>query len=122
MKFLLDESVEYRLSSYLTTLGHNVTAIAHDSPASIEDQTVLTVATHEKRILITNDRDFGELIFRQQLHHSGVIFLRMRGQTVEDKQTRLGQVIAEYADQLHHFLVVTPKRVRVRRNLEQKAA
>jgi predicted nuclease of predicted toxin-antitoxin system len=122
MKFLLDESVEYRLSSYLTKLGHNVTAIAHDYPASLEDQAVLTVATQEKRILITNDRDFGELIFRQQLHHSGIIFLRMRGQAVEVKQTRLGQVIAEYTDQLHHFLVVTPKRVRVRRNLKQKAA
>lgn len=63
MRFLLDESVEYRLAAYLSDHGHDVTAIAHDYPASIDDEVVLAIAEREQRILLTNDRDFGNLVF-----------------------------------------------------------
>jgi len=45
---------------------------------SIEDHEVLEIARAEDRILITNDKDFGELIYRQQLEHTGVILFRLR--------------------------------------------
>jgi len=72
MKFLLDANVEYRLAHFLASLGHDVKTIAHDYPAYLSDKTVLSCAVEEQRILITNDRDFGELIFRQQLSHTGI--------------------------------------------------
>ncbi len=69
MRVLLDESAEFRIAAYLQRRGHDVTAIAHDYPASLSDRDVLTIAYQEGRILITNDRDFGELIFHEQQPH-----------------------------------------------------
>ena len=71
MKFLLDANVEFRLATFLTSLGHDVKTIAHDFPASLTDHEVLALAVKEQRILLTNDRDYGELIFRQHLPHRG---------------------------------------------------
>lgn len=115
MRFLLDESVEYRLASWLSSLGHDVTAIAHDYPGALPDREVLETARRESRILITNDRDFGELIFRLGLSHPGVILLRLGPAPLEDKMARLGQVLSSHGEQLDAFLVVTPRGTRVRR-------
>src|SRR5947209_2070261 len=67
MRFLLDENMEFRVATALRAWGHDVTAIAYDYPHALEDLEVLSLARTERRILLTNDRDFGELIFRQQL-------------------------------------------------------
>jgi predicted nuclease of predicted toxin-antitoxin system len=85
-RFLLDENAELRIGRALTALAYDVKAIAQDYPASLPDHDVLALAVAEDRILITNDRDFGELIFRQGHPHR---------------------------DQLDRFLVVTPRGIRV---------
>jgi len=66
MRFLLDESADFPVAAFLTDRGHDVTSIARDYPSALEDDEVLSIAQKEQRILITNDRDFGELVFRQQ--------------------------------------------------------
>src|SRR6266516_546340 len=78
MKFLLDADVEYRLASYLQSAGYDVKTIARDYPSALADREVLSIAVKEKRILLTNDRDYGELIFRRHLPHCGVIFFRLK--------------------------------------------
>jgi hypothetical protein len=60
MRFLLDENADARLVSYLTDQGHDVTQIATDYPSGLPDEQVLSLAHQEGRILITNDKDFGE--------------------------------------------------------------
>jgi predicted nuclease of predicted toxin-antitoxin system len=124
MKFLLDQNVERRLVSFLKNLGHDVKVVNIDYPAGILDQEVLSSAYKESRILLTNDKgDFGELIFRHHHPHSGVIlFRRMRSGDMLTKQERLSFVLQAYANQLHHFLVVSPTSVRVRKTQIQKAA
>ncbi len=120
MKFLLDENVEYRLASFLRTQGHNITAIGHDYPHGLSDRDVLARAHKEHRILLTNDRsDFGELIFRHHLLHSGVLLFRLKIGDIEMKHVRLQQVLSEYANQLHHFIVITAKKVRIRKSAHQ---
>ncbi|MCL4508491.1 MAG: DUF5615 family PIN-like protein [Chloroflexi bacterium] len=114
MNFLLDESAEFRLAGVLKTKGHDVKAIAHDYSASLTDEAVLAIATREQRILITNDRDFGELIFRAHLPHTGVIYFRLSDQSLKTKLSWLERVLTEYADQLHRFLVVGEQGVRMR--------
>lgn len=71
MRFLLDASADFRLLAYLTDLGHNVATIAHDHPQTLDDVEILAIALADQRVLITNDRDFGELIFRRRLPHAG---------------------------------------------------
>jgi predicted nuclease of predicted toxin-antitoxin system len=113
VRFLLDESADFRLSSFLRSHGHDVTAIAHDYPQSLLDVDVLAIAVREQRTLITNDRDFGEMIVRDGLTHSGVILFRLRTTALRVKLDRMAVVIESYADQLHRFVVVTEGSVRV---------
>ncbi len=107
MKFLLDESAELRLAILLRREGHDVKAIAHDYPHGLPDDDVLALAREEQRILVTNDRDFGELVFRHRLTHSGVIFFRMRDQATTTKLARMQTLLQNYTDRLDQFIVIT---------------
>src|SRR5439155_9442899 len=115
MRFLLDESAELRIAAFLKQAGHDVTSIAEDHPRSIQDHEVLAIANAEQRILITNDRDFGELVFRQQLPHAGVIYFRLPLDTgAEEKINWLARVLRDYAAGLDQFIVIRPSGIRIR--------
>jgi len=122
MKFLFDESVELRLGSFLKAQGHDVKAIATDYTYGTEDEEVLKIAKSEQRILITNDKDFGELVFRYLHPHTGVILLRLKRVPFQMRQERLAEVIATYKHALRHFLIVTLYTVRIRKTVQQEAA
>lgn len=92
-----------------------MTAIAHDYPHALKDQEVLAIAWQEQRILITNDRDFGELLVRQRLAHAGVILFRLHNEDLITKQRWLTYVLTHHARDLHHLIVVTDQKVRIRR-------
>jgi predicted nuclease of predicted toxin-antitoxin system len=116
MKFLLDENTEFRVGVFLEEQGHDVTAIAHDYPASISDREVLAIAFSERRILLTSVHDFGELIFKNKLEHAGVVLFRLTPGDIESKQIWLTHLINQYTDQLTNaFFVVTERGVRMRR-------
>lgn len=115
MRFLLDQSSDARLIRHLHSLGHDANRIARDYPAGLPDSEVLAIAHREGRILVTDDRDFGDLIFQHFHPHSGVIYLRLGDDAdIETKRARIDHVLALYADQLDRFLVVTRDRVRTR--------
>ena len=83
----------------------------------LPDRAVLSIAQAEGRILITNDRDFGELVFRLRQPHQGVILLRLGDYAPLTLITqRVTDVLSRHADKLNQFLVVTPRAVRVRRS------
>jgi len=114
MKFLFDQNFDRRLLSPLLAVGHDVTVVSKDYAAGLPDREVLAIANAEGRILLTNDRDFGELAVDQQLPHSGIIYLRLRRTSAATKLERLLAVLTEFADQLDRFLVVTEHEVRIR--------
>ena len=116
MKFLVDASSDARLVTHLRNLGHDATRIGTEYPPALEDAQVLALAQREQRILITDDRDFGELIFRLRQPHAGVIYLRLETTQLAVRLDRLDYVLSHYADQLAHFIVVTDDAVRVRRS------
>jgi predicted nuclease of predicted toxin-antitoxin system len=114
MKFLLDQSTDARLLPFLRKLGHDVTRVATDYPAGLLDPKILSIARTEGRILITDDRDFGEWVFRFKHPHAGVIFLRLGTYApLELKIARLSFVLTHYKDQLDQFIVVKKESVRV---------
>jgi predicted nuclease of predicted toxin-antitoxin system len=115
MKFLLDESADFPLATFLRTLSHDVTVIAYDYPQALKDREVLAIAQREGRILLTSDRDFGELIFRHQLPHSGVILFRLGAEDISVKVAWLQYVLTHYVEQLGEFIVITDRGVRMRR-------
>lgn len=114
MRFLIDASSDARLVAYLRGLGHDVTRVGSDYPAPLKDTAVLSLAHQEQRILITDDRDFGELVFRQRQPHAGVIYLRLDTTRIGLRIARLAYVLTNYGSFLDQFLVVTTRAVRVR--------
>ncbi|MEW6771931.1 MAG: DUF5615 family PIN-like protein [Bacillota bacterium] len=74
---------------------------------------MLELAEKEGRILITNDKDFGELVFRQKLLSAGVVLLRMKGATGAQKAEAVKKLLEAYGSKLSgYFTVVTAKKCR----------
>jgi predicted nuclease of predicted toxin-antitoxin system len=115
MKFLFDQSADFRLIPYLRHLGHDVQAVSRNYPPGLADEDILKIARKEQRILIVADRDFGELIFQQGLAHAGVIFFRLPGAKLQTKIDQLNTVLVEHTDDLKRgeFLVVAPGQIRI---------
>ncbi len=114
MRFLLDENVDIRLATFLRSLDHDVATLVHDFATRLEDEEVLALARRERRILITNDVDFGDLVVRRRLPHAGLILFRLSSVEYHVKQDRLAHVLAHYAANLHQFLIVSDRSVRIR--------
>ncbi|MCC7367972.1 MAG: DUF5615 family PIN-like protein [Chloroflexi bacterium] len=114
LRFLLDESTNHQIAPHLRQLGHDVTAIGQDYPFSLKDRETLEIAAREQRVVITNGRDFGEMVVREGLPHSGVLLLRLGEVTTTQLIRRLDDVLRAHASVMHLFLVVTRARVRVR--------
>lgn len=117
MKFLFDQSADFRLIPYLQGLGHDVLAISRDYPHGLSDEHVLSLARQERRILVVADRDFGELIVQRGRAHAGVIYFRLPGAPLATKVSRLQAVLLDHERDLQEaeFLVVTHAQIRVAR-------
>jgi predicted nuclease of predicted toxin-antitoxin system len=90
--------------------------LAETSPG-IPDAQVLSRASEAGAVLLTADKDFGELVFRQHRVHSGVALIRLAGHAPETKADIVVAAIKAHADELESgFWVVTSKAVRVRRS------
>lgn len=80
------------------------------------DDAIIQKAFAEGRILITNDKDFGEKVYREHHPHRGVIFMRLDDERTLNKVAVLQRLIANYQDQLpDSFVVVTDAAVRFAR-------
>ena len=115
MKFLTDENIGLEVAEFLRGMGHNVRSITETSPGA-SDATVLAKAVREKRILITADTDFGELVYHAGERHAGVVLLRLDDERNANKIKVLKELLDSYADELSgNFVVVTEKNVRIRK-------
>lgn len=118
MILLADENLDRSVIARLRQDGHEVLAVAEMEPG-IEDTTVLTRANERQALLVTEDKDFGELVFRQQLVHAGVVLVRLAGQPAMAKGESLCTVLREHGgEMIRAFTVVSPGVVRIRRGVE----
>ena len=114
MRFLVDESTGAAVVEYLRGLGHDVFAVAEVLPQA-DDVDVLAQAASEERVLITNDKDFGELVFRSGQAHHGVVLFRLRDESPANRVRMLRTVLEQHADRLaNRFIVATERGVRIR--------
>ncbi|MCI0412692.1 DUF5615 family PIN-like protein [bacterium] len=115
MKIVADESVIVPVIVSLRSLGYEVLAIREIQPAA-EDNFVLNLARQENAFLITFDKDFGELVFRQKLLSSGVILVRLKGLSMPTKTRMVCSAIDKYGSQLmQSFTVISARIIRFRR-------
>ena len=114
MNILADECIDRQIVERLRGDGHDVVYIAELAPG-ISDEVVLTQANERHAILLTADKDFGELVFRLHRIHGGVVLLRLTGISPEKKAAIIAEVFHRDAEGLpHNFSVVTPGMVRIR--------
>lgn len=115
MNFVADESCAGPVIRGLREAGHDVVAIAEVAPGAADDQ-VLERALKEKRVLITEDRDFGELVYAHGRSSAGVILVRFHSSVRRAKAPSVVDAVTRLGSQLHNaFIVMEPGRVRISR-------
>ena len=115
MEILADESVDHGIVIRLREDGHDVSYVAELSPG-IMDEEVLILASDDNTLLVTADKDFGELIFRQGFVKRGIVLYRLAGLESNEKAEIISRVIAEHGNELLlAFSVITEKAVRIRK-------
>lgn len=116
MRFLADESCDFAVVRALRAAGHDVLAVAELSPRS-DDHAVIDLATQDNRVLLTEDKDFGQLVYASSQPSGGIIFIRFPTNTRQTLPTAVLKLIQERGDRLPGgFVVLTPGRVRIGRN------
>jgi predicted nuclease of predicted toxin-antitoxin system len=117
-QFLADESCDFAVVRALRAEGYDVLAVA-ESYRGAEDQQVIELARQSGRILLTEDKDFGHLIFAAGSAEVGVIFLRFPAREREKLAEQVVKLaIREGAKLKGSFVVVQPGRIRIRRAAE----
>jgi predicted nuclease of predicted toxin-antitoxin system len=112
MRFLVDECTGPVVAAWLQAQGHEVFSV-YDSARGMDDNDIVQKALEENWILITNDKDFGDQIYREHKAHHGVILLRLDDERAKIKISVLEKLLHSYADRLpEQFVVVTEEKVR----------
>lgn len=115
MRFLVDESTGPFVARWLRELGHDVFSV-YEQARGLRDEAVIQKALDENWILITNDKDFGEKVYREQHSHNGIVLLRLQDERATIKVETLNRLLKNHAEQLaNNFVVVTEQRVRFAR-------
>jgi len=114
MRLLVNENITRTVIEKLRLSGHDVFSVK-ESMRSAQDDTILACAQTQQRIVVTQDKDFGELAFRAQLPSScGVILFRLSGKDRDTDNRRMLAAIESRTDWAGHFSVVTDDRLRMR--------
>ncbi len=113
MRFLIDESTGALVASYLRQTGHDVLTVA-EIAYQAEDINILKWAVEDSRIVITNDKDFGDLVFVYGQKHSGIVLLRLQDESPANKVAVVTAVMESYANRLvDNFTVARETNIRV---------
>lgn len=115
MRFLVDECTGPAVAHWLRAQKHEVFSV-YEEARGMEDDEVITKVFAENWILITNDKDFGEKIYRERRPHKGVVLLRLEDERAVNKIAILQRLLEGYAERLtDQFVVVTERQFRFTR-------
>lgn len=113
MRFLADESCDRRIVRALLGNGHDILTIADLEPGT-SDERVVEIAVSERRIVLTEDKDFGQLVFAAAKKNSGVILIRVPSRARSGVVAAIAGLIADRGDALYGcFAVIEPGRIRL---------
>ena len=113
MRFLVDECTGPAVAKWLRSSHHDVFSV-YDEARGLDDESIIEKANRENYILITNDKDFGELVFHMRKAHKGVILLRLEDERDMNKIAVLSRILESHSDKLvNNFIIVTENTVRI---------
>jgi len=117
LSLLADENIDQRLVSSLRLAGIFVYSVAESSPG-ISDEEVMRLSENLSAMILTDDKDFGEIVFRKQRSCRGIVLLRLTGVDYSRKADHVIKVIDRYgSEMIGKFVVITAERVRIRKLL-----
>jgi len=115
VRFLADESCDFAVVLALRAVSHDVAAIAEMS-ARATDEVVMELAIRAGRLLLTEDKDFGQLVHANQAATGGVILLRFPARARADLPGAVVKLVEQRGEGLRgRFVVLQPGRVRISR-------
>ncbi len=115
MKFLVDVGVGKKGERWLKSEGFDVLTVRDLDPRA-KDLQILQWAVDEQRIVVTMDKDFGERVYNSNLHHAGVLILRLEDADGDAKVKVTRKTPAEYSDNTEsRFCVYHDGKLRIRR-------
>jgi predicted nuclease of predicted toxin-antitoxin system len=113
VRFLADESCDFAVVRALRSAEHDVLAVSEFQQRSV-DQQLMEVAYTEGRILLTEDKDFGWLVFAGQMHNAGVILIRFPATARAELAASVTQLVSQLGAKLAgSFVVLRPGSVRI---------
>lgn len=113
MRFLTDENCDFAIVRALRDAGHDVTTIKDTAPGA-SDETVIRMTLDEDRILVTEDRDFGRLVFASGMDSLGVLYLRFPASARQTMVDTVADLVKREDSRLDRcFVVVQPSRTRI---------
>jgi predicted nuclease of predicted toxin-antitoxin system len=105
MRFLVDECTGPAVARWLRDEGYEVFSV-YDEAQGADDDWIIQKASDEGWILITNDKDFGEKVYRDRRSHQGIVLLRLVDERSAKKIETLRQLLSNHADRLAGSYVV----------------
>jgi predicted nuclease of predicted toxin-antitoxin system len=115
LRFFVDAGVGRSVEQSLHEEGHDVKAVRDVDPC-MKDEEIIRMAAWEKRIVITMDKDFGELVYHSSMRHCGVLLLRMEDAAAAKKVQIVQHILANYGDQLtDSFCVFQNNKLRIKK-------
>ncbi len=115
MKFLVDVGVGRAVEQLLRDSGHDVRAVRDIDPHA-KDSEILRIAVAESLMVVTMDKDFGELVYHSGLSHAGVLILRLEDATGAEKTDAVRRIVQMYGnDMVGKFCVYQDGRLRIRK-------
>lgn len=113
MRFLADENLDFAVVRSLRSAGHDVRALAEETVRTV-DAEVIALASQERRILLTEDKDFGWLAFVAEAGGGGVILVRFPGTARQTLGPSVLDLVAKHGEALHgSFTVLQPGHARI---------
>lgn len=118
MNFLADESVDRQIVERLRLEGHSVWYVA-DTDKGVSNGHVFEMANQKNAVLLTADKDFGELVFHQRLISQGVVLIRLAGLSPAHKEGIVAFAVKDHQPELPQaFSVVTHNAIRIRKRID----
>ena len=112
---VFDENVDQALIDRLNAENYKVFSVKAHQPG-ISDRQVIEIAKSKKGIVITEDKDFGELVFSHNIRDCSVILLRYDKPAYEQIEKNVITVLKDHYDKPEHFFItITKKKIRIRK-------
>ncbi len=114
MILLADENIDKEIVDGLRLDGYDVLYVSEMEPG-ISDDKVLNLANDTNALLLTFDKDFGELVFRRKLINNGVILIRLSGLSQLNKVNVVKRALKQHSKKMKNsFTVITSGSIRIR--------